>query len=110
MGDDAISDAALWTADDANKLVQVVKSLERMQCRLCLLRGHEASYCPFNAQMNRATTSNPDLHLVWKKWRIARGQYVKNQATFATMTAACKASKSRADTAASVFQAASQSF
>ena len=108
--DPAISGANLWTAADVNTLQAEVAKLGQLECRMCFLRGHEASYCPFNAQMNRVCASSPEAHALWKRWRIARSQYVKNLAAKEAIVAASQASKSRADSTAAVSSAAASAF
>ena len=108
--DEAIAHAKLWTNSDTNGLLVVVRKLADYRCRICLLFGHEASYCPFNAQMNRACATAVDLHTLWKKWRIARQQYVKNCAAREQVMASSAASKTRADITASTYSAAAAAF
>ena len=109
-GDVSITDAELWSSDDTDALQAQVEKLVTLTCRMCLLQGHEASYCPFNAQMNRVCAAAPETHALWKRWRIARSQHVKNVAAKEAMLAASRASKSRADSMASVSSAAAAAF
>ena len=108
--DNAISQAGLWTNADTNALQLEVAKLQDCICRMCLLRGHEASYCPFNAQMNRTCAQTPEAHALWKRWRIARAQFVKNRSAAQAIMASAQASKSRADSQAQVSSAAASAF
>ena len=108
--DPQVSDTGLWTNADSNRLLPLVKGLADYECRLCFLAGHEASYCPFNAQMNRVSATSLENHALWKRWRIARAQFVKNVAATEAVRANCIASKTRAATAASVSAASAQVF
>ena len=71
-GDGSITNADLWCNADTNALQTEVEKLRLLTCRMCLLGGHEASYCPFNAQMNRVCAAAPETPALWKRWRIAR--------------------------------------
>ena len=108
--DPTIAGAQLWTAQDTTDLQTQVAKLVEITCRMCLLKGHEASYCPFNAQMNRLCASDPASHALWKRWRIARAQHVKNRAAAEAMAAASRASKSRADSMSAITSAAASTF
>ena len=64
------------TAQLQHDLSAVADSLRDLTCRFCGLCGHEASYCPINAQMARKCASNKILHDYWATWRAARKSYI----------------------------------
>ena len=109
--DAEIRAASLWTDQDTTAMSNYVSDLADLNCGFCCLDGHEASYCPFNAQMNRICASRGvAVHALWKRWRIARSQFVQNKQARVMLSARSAASKARADAASAASTAAASAF
>ena len=92
----AVSSAAaidFFVDEHRDAVIGLTDELAKMHCRMCCSKGHEPSYCPFNAQMARAAGKTPHHHAAWVRFRRGRETLIAANRVFEAAKASAAAKK-----------------